>query len=98
MTDVFELTPFRLPWLHGLGRRTPFERLDPGHFVTTDHPYPQGGEQHRIGIEGTDRAHLLSKCHRVSGFGLGIEPVATEVREQRGLILKNARRIAVKYG
>lgn len=98
MADVFELTPFRLPWLHGLGRRTPFERLNPGHFVTTDHPYPHGGKQHHIGIERTDGAHLLGKDDRISGFGLGVEPVATEMWEQRGLILKNERRIGGKYG
>ena len=33
MPDVFEFTPFDMPWLHGQAFGGPFQGLDPGHLV-----------------------------------------------------------------
>ena len=98
MAYVCELPAFGLAGLHRLGRRAALQRLYPGHFITTDHPHPPDGQQDGIGVDRTEGADLLRKAAGVSRLRFGIEPVATEVRPQRGLILKNAPPIAEKSG
>src|SRR5215218_7084221 len=83
------LAPLRAPWPQGLGRGGALERLDAGHLVGAHDVTAEGFQQRGVGIDGADRFDLLREGGRVLSFGLGSEPVATPVRLQIRLVLKN---------
>ena len=51
----------------------------------------QAVEQRGIGIDGTNGLNLLAKGDWVSQLGFRVQPVATAMRLEIGLALKNAR-------
>jgi len=92
MPEVFELTSFHAPWAHGDGGVFPFQGLDAGHLVGGYHTLPRCLQGLRLQVQRSDIGHfLIGGCLRGA-----IEPVATPMRFEVDLILKNARRGARK--
>ena len=91
MALVLKLASLDLIRLHRLGWRDPFQGLNAGHLIATHAMPTQAVEQRGIGIDGTDGLNLLAKGDRVNRLGFRIQPVATAMRLEIGLALKNAR-------
>jgi hypothetical protein len=71
--------------------------LDTGHLIRTHDVAPQGVQQRRIGIDGTNGFDLLSKGNRVGLLRFGIQPVAAAMGLKIGLLLKNGRPSAARW-
>ena len=95
MPFILKLVAPRPTRSHGLGRCNPFQGLHPGDLIGADDMATQRMQQGRIGIECTDQLDLGGKQQRVTL--LRIEPIATLMRFEIGLILKSARSSGVKY-
>ena len=87
------LAPFFAARPHGNGGMFALQRLDPGHFVSREHPLAGRQQGWGLRIEGGQVRHLLLG----QGIRLGIEPVAAFVGLDLGLILKNDRHGARRW-
>lgn len=93
MANVLDLTSFHAPRSHRDGRMFAFQSLDPGHLVRGDHTFPCGVQGRRLQVQVSHIGHFL-----ISGlFRRAVEPVTTPVRFAVDLILKNARRGALRW-
>src|SRR5580698_10260381 len=74
--DVFELTPFDMPWLHGQAFGGPFQGLDPGHLVNRNGLTALLGHGGRRLIHRANVGALLVEA----GVRLWCQPITTEMR------------------
>ncbi len=79
---------------HGLGRCDPFQGLHPGDLIGADDMAAQRLQQGRVGLECTDQLDLGGTPQPITL--LGVEPIATLMRLESGLILKSARSSGLK--
>jgi len=86
--DIFERTPLLAARAHGDGGMCALQSLVTGHFIGRQHPLTDREHRRRLLVERRDVGHFLRRrC-----IGLRIQPVATCVRLEIGLIVKNAPR------
>src|SRR5579864_2751891 len=95
MPNILKFPPFYLSRSKRFGRGSPFQRLNPGHFVGAQPMLALRRSVHGTRIDFTDAVRLLLEHDRV--FLGRVEPIPAQMRLNIRLVLKSALLVVWKY-